>query len=697
MLPVINLDDQYFDDIIEEVRKMIPVVYPKWTDYNAHDPGITFLELFSWLKESQQFHMNQIGNDHYLMYLKLLGMQPAKRKPAYALVNCDNVPYSFALSKGSRIYAGDICFESVHKENISNIRIEGCEIISSDSKIKVGKEIISSGSNMRLPMFGEEAAVGAEFVMYFDKAFEADISYSIYFKLSQEYPVERNPIDEDSFIPLAAVKLIYYSEDGWQQAEIIRDETHAMIQSGKLYFKLPAPMFENEGSFKLKLMLKECNYEIAPMLNNLSLNVINVVQTESLSEYEDIKLNRIEAVENLLSLDSYLALHGEQDIFVKTDKGYVICTDIVKEKKDGKVTLALDNLFESFQTDILTLRIVNYSEKFSHRRCYDTNGLPYQFIELDDYEILPDSLELMVEDELNPGCFIPWEQVDSFYCSGADDCHYCYDDDKGRIIFGDCEYGKAPEGRLIIIGYKRTGGEGGNVKSMQINRPKEVPEGVSFYNKEDAYKGCEKESIEDCFRRFIVESRGVHRAITNEDYETLIKNTPGLMIANAKVIPITELSERDVKLDELTVTAVVQPYGGRKKKALNKAYLDNIHRYMADKKLIGAGLNILSPDYIDISVLLEVAVKPQYINAYNMVSSAVTDYFDNICNDFGKPVLYSDLYGKLDVLECVKQVQSLTISTQGRRIKRSMYGDLLMPVNGLAYLAELKITVISVN
>ena len=60
MLPVISLDDERFEEIVDKARKMIPNLYPEWTDHNYHDPGITMLELFAWLKEIQQFHMDQI-------------------------------------------------------------------------------------------------------------------------------------------------------------------------------------------------------------------------------------------------------------------------------------------------------------------------------------------------------------------------------------------------------------------------------------------------------------------------------------------------------------------------------------------------------------------------------------------------------------------------------------------------------------
>ena len=56
MLPDINLDNEYFDDILDNARNSIASIYPEWTDFNYHDPGMTMLEMFAWLKESQQYY-----------------------------------------------------------------------------------------------------------------------------------------------------------------------------------------------------------------------------------------------------------------------------------------------------------------------------------------------------------------------------------------------------------------------------------------------------------------------------------------------------------------------------------------------------------------------------------------------------------------------------------------------------------------
>ncbi len=85
MLPELTLDSDSFENLIEEYRSQIAGIYPDWTDYNYHDPGITFLELFSWMQENQQYYMDQLGPEHYRQFFRLAGIRPLTREPSLVL------------------------------------------------------------------------------------------------------------------------------------------------------------------------------------------------------------------------------------------------------------------------------------------------------------------------------------------------------------------------------------------------------------------------------------------------------------------------------------------------------------------------------------------------------------------------------------------------------------------------------------
>jgi baseplate J-like protein len=71
-LPLPNLDDRTFADLMEELRARIPSLCPEWTDHNPSDPGITLLELFAWLTEMLLYRINRVPEETVRTFLDLL-------------------------------------------------------------------------------------------------------------------------------------------------------------------------------------------------------------------------------------------------------------------------------------------------------------------------------------------------------------------------------------------------------------------------------------------------------------------------------------------------------------------------------------------------------------------------------------------------------------------------------------------------
>lgn len=71
-LPLPNLDDRTYADLVAEMRSLIPSEFPEWTDHNPSDTGIILLELLAWLTEMVLYRVNRIPNKNYATFLKLL-------------------------------------------------------------------------------------------------------------------------------------------------------------------------------------------------------------------------------------------------------------------------------------------------------------------------------------------------------------------------------------------------------------------------------------------------------------------------------------------------------------------------------------------------------------------------------------------------------------------------------------------------
>jgi len=71
-LPLPNLDDQSYTDLVQEAIALIPLEYPEWTDHNPTDTGIILIELFAWLTEMMLYQINQIPDQNYASFVSLL-------------------------------------------------------------------------------------------------------------------------------------------------------------------------------------------------------------------------------------------------------------------------------------------------------------------------------------------------------------------------------------------------------------------------------------------------------------------------------------------------------------------------------------------------------------------------------------------------------------------------------------------------
>lgn len=77
-LPLPNLDDRTYADLVESARSQIPIECPEWTDHNPTDTGIILIELLAWLTEMALYRVNQVPDKNIETFLPLLNGQKWK-------------------------------------------------------------------------------------------------------------------------------------------------------------------------------------------------------------------------------------------------------------------------------------------------------------------------------------------------------------------------------------------------------------------------------------------------------------------------------------------------------------------------------------------------------------------------------------------------------------------------------------------
>lgn len=204
-----NTDDESFSELMKRSIAEIPGLCPEWTDMNAHDPGITFLEMLMWLTEMQRYYLSQITEEHLGSYLRLLGTTVRPASPTIILARF-SAEETVPIKKGTVFNIGDIPFRAA----------EDMVIVPDKPDIAVGKN--------------SEIYIRQNFMPFKGK------TLPLYFS-SEEKNV--NPM-RDGFYPRAGIRARLISPD--TEAECpVKDNTYGLYQNGFINITLPEAFDES--------------------------------------------------------------------------------------------------------------------------------------------------------------------------------------------------------------------------------------------------------------------------------------------------------------------------------------------------------------------------------------------------------------------------------------------------------------------
>ncbi|NGY63847.1 putative baseplate assembly protein [Lentzea sp. NEAU-D13] len=74
-LPLPNLDDRRFQQLVDEAKRRVQQHCPEWTDHNVSDPGVTLIEAFAHMVDELMYRLNRVPRLHYLKFLELIGVE----------------------------------------------------------------------------------------------------------------------------------------------------------------------------------------------------------------------------------------------------------------------------------------------------------------------------------------------------------------------------------------------------------------------------------------------------------------------------------------------------------------------------------------------------------------------------------------------------------------------------------------------
>lgn len=248
-------------------------------------------------------------------------------------------------------------------------------------------------------------------------------------------------------------------------------------------------------------------------------------------------------------------------------------------------------------------------------------------------------------------------------------------------------YGQVPSNTTITIKYATSNGLINNVKSGMITDiismefypmpdsldtniidllKYDTDRGIKVNNSEPAYGGINRKPLDVIKREAIEHFSSQNRAVTREDYIIRTYSMPAKYgaIAKAYIDNDTQVmynaSQRVVNQNALNLYVLAYNDVGNFVPC-NLALKRNLIRYLNKYRLLTDAINIKDAFIINVGIKFDIVSRPGY-NSYEVILRCIDkikSVYSNYNMEINKPIIISNLYSDLDIVEGVQTVSNV--------------------------------------
>lgn len=616
-LPKSDLDDRTFKDLVDECLLRIPRYCPEWTNHNPADPGVTLIELFSWLTDQMLLRFNQVPRRNYVAFLELLGVRLQPPAPAHTVL-------SFYLTRPQDSQRSIPPIPVGAEVATERTETEMAIVFSTDRELPIGLPWIRH--------FLTEATAGEQPQQVRDRLTNQWSRDATGRWTGRQQPVfEMMPQAGDSFY------LVFDATEPLDGNIILLTIEGEPAGSTGINPNLPPRQWEawNGEQWQSVLLREEDD------------------GTKGFS-FDDVERRGVAGLS-----EADILLHLPLTWVATTFAGYygrwLRCRC---QESDGE--RGSDGFSRSPQ--VTTLFAQTLGGRTPARQCSrvlnelvgESDGNPGQTFYLQAQGILEreDGEYLQVTPLGEPPQ--RWLEVENFANSGPSDRHYTLDSRTGRLQFGpqirepqylqaevqlrrqvqwqgqttnqaqierletlEQQYGLVPprSALLHMVSYRTGGGDRGNVPKQALRVLKTaLPYVKRVTNHEPGRDGANEENLDEAVLRVPRLLRTRNRAVTAEDYETLT------LQASRAVGRAYCPKQQPGQLPGMVTVYVVPRVGGPNWErglapeayALSAPLRHEIEDFLSDRCLLGTQVQFREPAYIGVSVQAVLGVEPDY-------------------------------------------------------------------------------------
>lgn len=497
-LPPLSLDDLTFEDLrLLAVRRIPAASAGCWVHHEPVDPGITLLELFAFLLDQQVFMLDQLSDPLQRALLGLLGEAPRGAQCARTVLapELGRQPGFALIQQGTPLQPRDAGLAHL----VFSPRDDA--LVAPVSEIAVS----TGGTEHRLPLSGPiqvlsgaGAPAGFAITVRLAAPFAAGQvgqPLAIALVLDDDAVPPEWSLQAADAPPPAAWKLALSVAGSDQELADWHDGTGGLRRSGLLRFAVP-PQLVGQDNFALRLACQMAQH-VAPV--------------------------RLASV----ACGAVIAEHRWQRRFGPVATGDAD-HDSVLAALAAQLAELLPNSGQSLQLP---------------------DGLG---------PVLPEGAVLELEHDREG--WQAWTAVSDLFASVAEDRHFTLDRELGVLAFGDGFQGRVPtKATALALTASFGGGTAGNHASGLQWEDHARSGNVALVSLVAAEGGEEAETLDEARQRAAAGLLVRQRAVTIDDYVTLVENSPGIAPHRAFVAPGLDPSFPCLRIDDsLTVFVIPQ-------------------------------------------------------------------------------------------------------------------------------------------
>ena len=718
-VPLPNLDDRRWSDLVDEGRALIPLYARDWTDHNVHDPGIMLMELFAWIAEMDIYQLNRIPDLHKRKFLELVGVEPRPPLAAHVVLVLErkNASGKLLLPANTEFYGADpggisTPFHTLHDISIVPAKVQAIQSLSNGAYVDQTdvwkrKEPVA--------IFGAEPTAGAALYLGFTQVLPIGDWVNLHFRFSnmRSDEVERNRLlketaeqsrlclltppgscgKKDSAPPVHQPKPAtlpdhhsvrttweFLSNAGAQsqwRPLTVDDSTRSFTLSGFVRVRVSAAMAKAAvGKVEAPLYYLRCrmvsgSYDAEPVSDRIEINAVAAEQSVPVSK--QWKINR-----NTVTAGSSPAPGDRTSLqFAFDAAGKITELKFPADDPEAPKFLVLEyKAASSTDEGVLTLALI---------RAGVGTGSPYQAVSLLQNPVSAPSFWLFT---LEGGSWKTWASQPELSASRADDLHYVLDASRGTVTFGNGEEGRVPPPEaMIFAAYNVTRAELGNLGVGAIQALLDSPRNRSLLgdvsavrsqlatimNSTAASGGAAAETLIHTIGRAVALREARLRAVTTEDYEFLARETPGVHLARVTAKANHHPSFPCLQAPGL-VTVLALPYLPLSRPFPSGGLRRAVHAYLQRRRIIGTRIEVVGPSYREVRVQAQVRaldgtsktrLQQKVVSALNEFLHPLRGGPDGTGWPFGRDVYRSEIMQVIDQVPGVDHVVSLALLAGG--------------------------------